>query len=183
MKAERIAQLEKLFSPDCERCDLCNSTTHVCILGKGNVLAPIMLIGEAPGAAEEESGKPFMGKSGKLLDQLLHALDISEQVYITNPVHCRPPGNRKPARSEIKACRFYLDEELNIVKPKVVVLMGRTAIESYGFGKDVTAGTKLFKFNETWVVPTWHPSYCLRRGKGAVKDLYKALRNARERSQ
>ena len=173
--------LARLKDPDCKRCSLYRSTKHVCILGKGNVMSSIVLVGEAPGAAEEKTGKPFMGRAGKLLDRLLTSLNLQDKVYITNPVHCRPPDNRKPTKKEIEACRIYFDGELNIVKPKVIILMGRTAIEAYGFGSEVNAGTKPFLFDDTWyIISTWHPSYCLRRGKAATHDLLKALRCAKE---
>jgi len=178
----KLIRLDRLRNPDCKRCSLYKSTKHVCILGKGNVMASIMLVGEAPGAAEERTGKPFMGRAGKLLDKLLVSLKLQNKVYITNPVHCRPPDNRKPTKQEIEACRIYFDGELNIIKPKTIVLMGRTAIESYGFGPEVNAGSKPFLFDETWyIIPTWHPSYCLRRGKAATHDLFNALLRAKER--
>lgn len=177
----KTIRLERLRDLACRCCSLYKSSRHTCILGKGNVMAPIFLIGEGPGAAEEQSGKVFCGRAGKFLDRLLIQLDMIDMVYITNAVRCRPPDNRKPRTDEVKACQKYFDGELNIVQPKVVVLLGRTAVEALGFGAEVSAGSKGFLFDEIWwVKATWHPSYCLRRGKGATKDLYKALKWARK---
>jgi len=179
----KTIRLQRLKNTDCKKCMLHKSSKHTCILGKGNVMASIMLIGEAPGAAEEKTGKPFMGRAGKLLDRLLNDPNIQNKVYVTNTVRCRPPENRKPTKDEIYACEKYFDKELNIIKPKVIVLLGRTAIEGMGFGPEINAGSKGFLFDETWWIKgTWHPAYCLRRGKGATKDLLKALQWAKERS-
>jgi len=180
----KTIRLARLKDSSCKRCKLCKSSRHVCILGKGNVMASIMLIGEAPGAAEERTGKVFCGRAGKFLDKLLNSLDMKDRVYITNAVRCRPSDNRKPTSEEIHACQKYLDGELGIIKPKVILLLGRTAIEAMGFGADVNAGSEGFLVNETWWAKgTWHPSYCLRRGKAATRDLFKALLWARERSK
>ena len=177
----KTIRLERLKNTNCRRCNLYKSSKHVCILGKGNVMAPIMLIGEAPGAAEEKTGKVFCGRAGKFLDQMLDFLDMRGMVYITNAVRCRPPENRKPWEEEVGACQKYFDRELNIIKPKVIVLLGRTAVEAMGFGVEVNAGSKGFLCDEIWWVKgTWHPSYCLRRGKAATRDLLKALQWAKE---
>jgi len=174
-------RLQKLRDTDCKRCNLYKSTRNVCILGRGNPSASIMLIGEAPGAAEEKHGQVFCGRAGRLLDRLLRDLNMQNLAYITNAVHCRPPDNRRPTRRETRVCRRYLDGELEIVKPKVIVLMGRTAIEGYGFGPEVNAGSKPFLFDEWWIKATWHPAYCLRRGTAATHDLFKALKWAKHK--
>lgn len=178
-RSNRIIRLKKLKAPNCKRCSLYKSSTHICILGRGNVMAKIMLIGEAPGSAEEKTGRPFCGKAGKFLDRLFNSLDMQNLVYITNAVRCRPPENRSPTPKELIACKPFLIAEIDIIKPKVILLLGRVAVSALGFGADVNAGSDCF-FCSSWpncyVKATWHPAYALRRGKGATNDLVKALK-------
>ena len=176
-------RLQKLRNPHCTICKLHKSSKHVCILGRGNVMAPIVLVGEAPGAAEEKTGKPFMGRAGKLLNKLLKLLEMYHLVYITNACRCRPPKNRNLTSAELEACNYYFKKEIDIIKPKIIILLGRTAVTAMGFGADVNAGSSYFHYEpwpDCYIKASWHPSYCLRRGKGATKDLYRALKWAKE---
>lgn len=176
-------RLERLKNTHCTRCKLYKSSKHVCILGKGNVMGSIMLIGEAPGSAEAESGQVFCGRAGKLLDKLLKLLEMYHLVYITNACRCRPPKNRNLTSAELEACNYYFRREIDIIKPKVIILLGRTAVTAMGFGADVNAGSEYFycsPWPACYIKATWHPSYCLRRGKGATHDLYLALKWARD---
>jgi DNA polymerase len=151
-----------------------------------------MLIGEAPGQAEELTGKPFMGRAGQLMNNQLIKLDMMDKVYITNVVHCRPPENRKPTDTEITQCQKYLVKEIKIVRPRVIVLLGKTAMRfvEVQFDKEMylSAGVKPFRvrnfcsLERVLIIPTWHPAYCLRRGEGAVMDLQRALRTAKEKA-
>jgi DNA polymerase len=168
-------ELKCALNSKCRRCGLRRTTSRVCVSGRGNVNPRILLLGEAPGANEEKTGKIFSGRAGKLLTSILMSLDMLSYVYITNAVKCRPPGNRTPNGTEIGKCRIYFDRELKILKPRVIVLMGRVAISSFGYGREVRAGTRGFKFDEWWIKPTWHPSYCCRMGKSATADLRRAL--------
>ena len=180
--------VEKVLDHQCKKCQLCKSSKHVCIGGKGDPLTTsIMLIGEAPGRAEENTGQPFMGRAGKLLDQLISNVGLYEHCYISNAVHCRPPENRKPTEGEIIACRQYLVAEIKLVKPRIIVLMGKTAIEALELitsrrmgraGEPPFMIQRIFGMNNVWFIPTWHPAYCLRRGEGATNDLRRALSRA-----
>jgi len=144
-----------------------------------------MLIGEAPGSAEEKTGKVFCGRAGKFLDKLLRGrgLDMQNLVYITNACRCRPPENRSPTPKELDACRPFLKAEVDIVKPKVILLLGRVATAALGFGASVNTGSEYFFYGpwpNAYIKTTWHPAYCLRRGKGATRDLVKHLKWAKE---
>jgi len=182
------SKLEKLngyMNHDCKKCDLHKSSKHVCIQGRGNLDSPIFLVGEAPGASEEISGQPFCGRAGKLLDHLLEDLHLTDRVYISNVIHCRPPDNRKPTDKEIKICREYLVYELQTIQPRVIVLLGKTAMK---FVESVIhrdhylhagclpiAFKKFCSIPDVLVICTYHPAYCLRRGDGATHDLRRAL--------
>jgi len=115
----------------CRACCLAQQRRQV-VIGRGNPAAPLMLIGEAPGADEDASGVPFVGRSGQLLDQLLHQVgfDLEQDLYICNAIKCRPPGNRRPSAAELSACRPWLQQQLDVVDPQLVVLVGATAVEA-----------------------------------------------------
>jgi DNA polymerase len=133
----------------------------------------IVLIGEAPGHGEEETGKPFMGIAGQALDKWLQELSLEDKVYITNICKCRPPYNRKPTTIEADTCaQRYLTEELHIIEPKVVVCLGRTAINYLFKGGPFERGVAhrwIFNSTDIWVIPTWHPSYFNRLGGESSK--------------
>ena len=174
----------QLHNENCRRCHLYKSSKHVCISGRGSFTSGIMLIGEAPGKAEAETGKPFMGRAGQLLNKLLIDIGMSDDCYISNVVRCRPPENRKPTEEEILACQRYLIKEIKLIKPHVIILMGRTAIEALELVASRRMGRtgelpfmvqRIFGMDNIWFIPTWHPAYCLRRGEGATSDLKRSL--------
>lgn len=161
----------------CHRCELGATRTHA-VVGRGNLKAPIMIIGEAPGQNEDESGLPFVGKAGQLLEKILAAvkLDTEQDVYIANMNKCRPPGNRIPTSDEIAACKPYLLEQIRLVDPKIILLTGATAV------KGVTGDKRgITKIRGTWIewegrlcMPILHPAYLLRnpsREQGGPKWL------------
>ena len=161
----------------CHRCDLGATRTHA-VVGRGNPNAPIMIIGEAPGQNEDETGLPFVGKAGQLLEKILASvkLDTQQDVYICNIVKCRPPSNRVPAPNEIAACKPYLLEQIRLVDPKIILLTGATAVKGLTGNK-----TGITKIRGTWIewegrlcMPILHPAYLLRnpsREQGAPKWL------------
>ena len=111
----------------CQECELHQSRQNV-VIWRGSIKAPLMIVGEGPGANEDEQGLPFVGRSGELLDTLLKSLELTEDDYhICNIVKCRPPGNRNPSQAEATACRRLLSAQIRLVKPKVFLLMGATA--------------------------------------------------------
>ena len=122
----------------CTRCDLCKTRKNA-VPGKGNSNADVMFVGEAPGRIEDERGEPFVGAAGKILSKFLGRAGVSrDNVYITNVVKCRPPGNRVPKTEEREACREYLAEELAAIKPKIVCVLGNTAFGSVLGGSEIT---------------------------------------------
>jgi DNA polymerase len=148
------------------------------VFARGNPLAYIMICGESPGEEEDKSGLPFVGKSGKLLDDVLTeiGLDVSKDVYVANIIKCRPPGNRKPTDTEMYTCLDYLEEQLLVVNPKVIVALGNTAVSGLLpiDGGITKIHGKFFKHGSIVVVPVYHPSYVLRNGSfGKVYDEFK----------
>jgi DNA polymerase len=161
----------------CHRCGLGNSRTHA-VVGRGNLQATIMIIGEAPGQTEDETGLPFVGKSGQLLEKILASVNLSVEndVYIANINKCRPPENRVPTPEEMAACKPYLLEQIRLVDPKIILLTGATAVK--GITGDKRGITKIRGEWLDWegrlCMPIFHPSYLLRnpaREKGSPKWL------------
>lgn len=115
---------------DCKKCKLCQNRTNI-VFGTGNKNAEVMFIGEGPGADEDKEGKPFVGKAGKLMNEAFKGLGINrEEVYIANIVKCRPPSNRVPNEDETVACLDYLRNQVMLLKPKIIVLLGSTALKN-----------------------------------------------------
>ena len=164
----------------CEKCSLCNSRTNI-VFSDGTPNPKLMLIGEAPGFYEDQQGKPFVGKAGQLLDRIFASVGFSrEDVYICNTLKCRPPENRNPLPEEKEACWEYLKAQIDIIRPKIILLCGNVAVQSilpnvggitkvrgrWFEGGEVVHGAKL--------MPIFHPSYLLRndsREKGSPKWL------------
>ncbi len=148
----------------CKRCKLCNNRTNI-VFGQGNKDADIMFIGEGPGADEDLQGIPFVGKAGKLMNMAFEGLGINrEDVYIANIVKCRPPQNRVPAQDEADSCLNYLRNQVILVKPKIIVLLGSTALKNI-VGKDLSITACRGKWIEKkgiYYMPTWHPAALLR---------------------
>lgn len=161
----------------CDRCDLSNTRNNV-VVAKGNPQAKIFIIGEAPGEKEDITGFPFVGRAGKMLNTVLHSVDIDplEDCYITNIVKCRPPENRRPTKTEVETCLTWLDNQIRFLKPSIVILAGSTAVEGYLGIKD-----PITKIRGSWIVkdgikfmPIFHPAYLLRnpsKEKGKPKWL------------
>jgi uracil-DNA glycosylase family 4 len=165
-KGEEIPTLEEIREEmgRCQRCKLSSGATNL-VFGEGSPNASLMFIGEAPGAEEDLQGRPFVGPAGQLLNNLLSKLGLRrEEVYITNVVKSRPPGNREPEADEIAACLPFLKKQIRAICPRVIVTLGRVAAHAL-------LGTKapLTKLRGHWqrydniaVMPTFHPSYLLR---------------------
>ena len=184
MIASRTVKLRKLRDPRCSRCDLSHTEGNVCALGRGNVYGRIMILGEAPGAEEARTGKPFCGRSGKWMQEQLRDLDMEDMVYITNGVRCRPPNNRTPKRIERKACKVFLLAEIRIVKPQIIVAVGRSALDALELPKSLWV-RGIIKRSQYWnaaVLSTWHPAYCLRSALESAErnEFVNALSDAKE---
>lgn len=165
----------------CRRCGLCE-TRHSAVFGQGAAHAEVMLVGEGPGANEDEQGLPFVGKSGQLLDHYLEAVDLSrdKNVYIANIVKCRPPQNRDPLPEESAACMPWLRQQFQLIRPKIVVCLGRVAAQRMldpGFSISRDHG-KFFDKQGTLFMATYHPAALLRYpdNKPAVFGDFVALR-------
>ena len=148
----------------CRKCKLCQNRTNV-VFGTGNKKADLMFIGEGPGADEDKQGIPFVGRAGKLMNMAFEAIGLKrEEVYIANIVKCRPPGNRNPEDDEATVCLNYLRNQVILVKPKIVVLLGSVALKNI-LGKEygITASRgKWVEKRGIWYMPTWHPAALLR---------------------
>ncbi len=148
----------------CTNCRLCENRTNT-VPGEGPSDARLVVVGEGPGAKEDETGRPFIGRAGELLTEILQAIDLPrEQVFICNIVKCRPPDNRKPQQDEIDACVKYLHRQLEIIGPKVILAMGGTAAETL-LGVRQSLGSlrnRVHSFRGTKLVVTYHPAALLR---------------------
>lgn len=164
---QKIAALRAMDEQEvrgCRRCGLCRSRTNT-VFGEGNPDAQVFFIGEGPGANEDEQGRPFVGRAGQLLDKMIESMGLRrEDVFIANIVKCRPPGNRAPVPDEIAACTPYLERQLEIVRPKVIVTLGLPATQY--MLKTKMPMRKLRGQWHTWrgikLMPTFHPAYILR---------------------
>ena len=149
---------------NCQRCKLHNGRKNI-VFGTGNKKADIMFIGEGPGADEDRLGEPFVGKAGKLMNMAFDAIGLKrEEVYIANVVKCRPPSNRNPEVDEASACLNYLRNQVILVKPKIIVLLGSIALQNI-LGKEykITASRgKWIEQKGIQYMPTWHPAALLR---------------------
>mgnify|MGYP006274271471 CR=1 FL=1 len=163
---KRYNSLEELknIALDCSRCKLRKNCRQV-VFGAGAKEADLMFIGEAPGKEEDKQGLPFVGRAGKLLDKILAAAEIDkEEVYITNVVKCRPPGNRKPSLQEMKTCLWILAQEIKIIDPIIIVPLGSTALRGLldPKGKITKVRGEWVEREERYFLPTFHPAALLR---------------------
>lgn len=172
----------------CTACPLCEQRKQA-VFGVGDLNPDWLFIGEGPGAEEDTQGEPFVGQAGKLLDNMLAALDIGRgnKVYIGNAVKCRPPGNRTPEAAEVAACRPYLERQIALLKPKIIVLLGKVAVHSL-LHEDKTLASmrgQRFEYAGIPVVVTYHPAYLLRNLSDKLKaweDLVFARRVLRQQA-
>ena len=160
---ENLEDLKCSFK-NCQKCKLYSTRKNI-VFGVGNEKANIMFIGEGPGGDEDEQGEPFVGKAGQLMNKAFDITGIKrEEVYIANIVKCRPPHNRDPEEDEIVACMDYLRNQVIIIKPKIIVLLGRIALQNI-LGKDYKITASRGKWVEKkgiMYMPTWHPAALLR---------------------
>ena len=177
-------ELEEVVK-QCRKCRLCETRKNV-VFGVGNREADIMFIGEGPGADEDTQGEPFVGKAGKLMNMAFDMLGIKrEEVYIANIVKCRPPNNRNPQDDEAENCLNYLRNQVILVKPKIIVLLGSVALKNI-LGKEygITASRgKWVERKGILYMPTWHPAALLRdenKKIDFIKDLKQVIKKYNE---
>ena len=169
-----------ILESECSKCVMCSlsSTRNNVVFGRGNPNSSLFVIGEGPGQQEDAQGLAFVGRAGKMLDSafLSVGIDTNKDCYISNIVKCRPPNNRKPLINEVKECMPWLNEQIELIKPKVIVLAGSTAVQSY-----LDIDEPISKLRGEWIIrndikymPIFHPSYLLRnpsKEKGKPKWL------------
>lgn len=170
---------------NCHRCPLFKTALHA-VPGEGDPKAKIVFIGEAPGRYEDETGRPFVGRAGKLLDKLLESINLKrESVFITSVVKHRPPKNRQPKTPEIRACKFWLKEQLSIINPKLIVTLGRFGLEYFAPYEKISKvhGTMiktLVNGGKFRIFPLYHPAAGLRstRNKKTLFEDFRKLKVA-----
>lgn len=171
---------KKLFDDvaRCSKCELC-ATRKNTVFGEGKTNAGIMLIGEGPGQGEDELGRPFVGRAGQLLDKMLLSIGFTRNdVYIANILKCRPPGNRDPLPHEAMACLGYLRSQVALIKPKIIVCLGRISA-GYILGQDIRISRDRGVWHESkgfFIMPTYHPA-ALLRNENLKKESYADLLN------
>lgn len=165
---ERVAALAAIVEEvaGCTACRLCHGRTRT-VPGEGNPMAELMFVGEGPGQEEDRQGRPFVGRAGELLTKIIEAMQFRrEDVFIANVVKCRPPGNRTPEPDEMSTCLPYLRRQIDILRPRAIVALGKTALVGLLPEHANTGITKLrgqwMEFNGTPLMPTFHPAYLLR---------------------
>lgn len=162
----------------CTRCALARTRT-LAVPGEGPLDSEIMFIGEAPGVNEDKQGRPFVGAAGQFLEELLAAAGLTRpEVYICNVLKCRPPGNRDPLPTEVEACRDYLDEQIDLIDPLVIVTLGRYSMARYFPGASISRihGRPAIRAGRTYV-PMYHPAAALHQQnlRGVILDDFRAL--------
>jgi len=185
MAAEtRSRQLEELAEQAslCTRCGLA-AKRHSVVFGSGNPNADLMFIGEGPGAEEDRQGLPFVGAAGRLLTKIIEAIGLSRaDVYIGNIVKCRPPGNRDPKPEEVAACRGYLERQIALVQPKIIVALGRVAAQSL-LGEATPIGKLRGRWHSAFgvtLMPTYHPA-ALLRSSSFKRPVWEDMQRVRDR--
>ena len=179
--AEKLAALAA-EAAECRRCRLCEKRRKV-VFGTGNPEADLMFIGEAPGAQEDAQGLPFVGPAGELLTKIIEAMGFRrDDVYIANTVKCRPPGNRDPQLDEVTACRGYLEQQIDLIAPRVIVALGRVAGQLL-LQTDEALGKMRGRWHEVRGVPTrvtYHPAALLRH-QGWKRPTWEDMQQVRDR--
>ena len=175
--------MKSIRNPNCKDCDLYKSAQKICVLGAGKIPSKIMFIGEAPSfRSGDQLEKPFANKAGRILDIILEEINLSrDEVYLTNVIHCHPPDNRKPTMEEMRSCRKYLLKEIEMVEPKILVLLGDTAVKGLFDTNLMSIGKergKILKWEDKKVIVTYHPAAALRNQyyiKVILEDLHRGL--------
>ena len=167
-KLQKLKKLKKSIQL-IENCELKKNATNL-VFGDGNISAKIMIIGEGPGAQEDKEGKPFVGRAGKLLDKMLESIHLNRtKVYISNVVNYRPPENRRPTEIEIERYLPYLKSHIEIINPKILILLGSTALNTIIGNKEVISRARGKWFQKEigivkpWIIASFHPAFLMRQ--------------------
>ena len=180
-RMDTLEQIKEDIGPDCRRCKLCTLGRSQIVFGVGNPKARLMFVGEAPGEEEDKRGEPFVGRAGQLLTKIIEAIGLTrEQVYIANVIKCRPPGNRNPEGDEVEQCEPFLFRQIEVIKPRVIVPLGKFAAQS--LLKTMDPITRLrgrqFEYRGTALIPTFHPAYLLRN-PSAKREVWEDMKKVR----
>ena len=179
--SDTLALIKADIGDDCRRCKLCTMGRSQIVFGIGNPRARLMFVGEAPGEEEDKRGEPFVGRAGQLLTKIIEAIGLTrEQVYIANVIKCRPPGNRNPEADEVEQCEPYLFRQIDVIKPRVIVPLGKFAAQS--LLKTMDPITRLrgrqFDYRGAALIPTFHPAYLLRN-PSAKREVWEDMKKVR----
>jgi uracil-DNA glycosylase family 4 len=180
--ADALVLLKEEIGPACSRCKLHTLGRKQVVFGVGNPNADLMFVGEAPGADEDEQGEPFVGRAGQLLTKIIEAIGLKrEDVYIANVIKCRPPGNRNPEPDEVEQCQPFLFRQIDAIKPKVIVALGKFAAQSLLQSTDPITRVRgrEFSYRGATLIPTFHPAYLLRN-PSAKRDVWEDMKKVRE---
>ena len=176
-----LAAIRDEIGPACSRCKLhALGRSHV-VFGVGNPSADLMFVGEAPGADEDLQGEPFVGRAGQLLTKIIEAIGLTRgDVYIANVIKCRPPGNRNPEPDEVDQCEPFLFRQIDTVKPKVIVALGKFAAQCLLRTNDPITRIRgrEFKYRDAVLIPTYHPAYLLRT-PSAKREVWEDMKRVR----
>jgi uracil-DNA glycosylase family 4 len=162
---ETLDEIRLDIGPDCSRCKLHTLGRSQIVFGVGNPNADLMFVGEAPGADEDAQGVPFVGRAGQLLTKIIEAIELTrEDVYIANVIKCRPPQNRNPEPDEVEQCEPFLFRQIDVIKPKVIVALGKFGAQTLLRTLDPISRLRgrVFDYRGAKLVPTYHPAYVLR---------------------
>jgi DNA polymerase len=176
-----LVLLKEEIGPACARCKLHTLGRKQVVFGVGNPNADLMFVGEAPGADEDEQGEPFVGRAGQLLTKIIEAIGLKrEDVYIANVIKCRPPGNRNPEPDEVASCQPFLFRQIDAIKPKVIVALGKFAAQSLLQTTDPITRLRgrTFTCRGRTLIPTFHPAYLLRN-PSAKRDVWEDMKKVR----
>jgi uracil-DNA glycosylase family 4 len=178
---DSLETIQSDLGADCRRCKLCTMGRSQIVFGVGNPRARLMFVGEAPGEEEDKRGEPFVGRAGQLLTKIIEAIGLTrDQVYIANVIKCRPPGNRNPEADEVEQCEPYLFRQIDVIKPRVIVPLGKFAAQS--LLKTMDPITRLrgrqFDYRGAALIPTFHPAYLLRN-PSAKREVWEDMKKVR----
>jgi uracil-DNA glycosylase family 4 len=179
--ADALNAIKVDIGPDCSRCKLHTLGRRQVVFGVGNPNADLMFVGEAPGADEDIQGEPFVGRAGQLLTKIIEAIELKrEDVYIANVIKCRPPQNRNPEPDEVEQCEPFLFRQIETIKPKVIVALGKFAAQS--LLKTTDPITRIrgreYKYRDAILMPTYHPAYLLRN-PSSKREVWEDMKRVR----
>jgi uracil-DNA glycosylase family 4 len=181
-QADALAAIKADIGPDCSRCKLHTLGRRQVVFGVGNPEADLMFVGEAPGADEDLQGIPFVGRAGQLLTKIIEAIGLArDDVYIANVIKCRPPQNRNPEQDEVDTCEPFLFQQIDVIKPKVVVALGTFAARALLRTLDPISRLRgrVFEYRGAKLIPTFHPAYLLRN-PSAKREVWEDMKLARD---